>query len=409
MGVDHLGQLLDGELELNGKRKLGDKVGCAREHQLGAQDGARCRIGDDLRIARRCVLDQAFAVGSRNRLAALHLEAGFFGLRLGKADARNIGAHVHAAGNHVHIDGQLLAADGRDDVARLGACNMRELDVACFGVADDPQMLLVGGTCLVGNDAAVDLGLPSAAFGEQAVELALASGCGKHAVNRKLLLGALLVQVGERHLAGLALDFLDVHLGFDLHTDLLAEHGHALRDFLVHGRKNAVGHFKNVDLESQVGVQAGNLHADDAAADDGDRLEFRRIVFKKVVGGVHAGAVDAGDGHQIGHRAACDNNIGCFVDLAVAADLLLACDGGVAFHHGDLVGLHHLGDACAQLLDDFFFACVQGIEVVGNLLCADAQVLARLSGVVELGGMDERLGGDAPAVQASAAQVALFK
>ena len=147
---------------------------------------------------------------------------------------------------------------------------MRELDVACLGIADDPQMLLVGGTCLVGNDAAVDLGLPSAAFSEQAVELALASGCGKHAVNRKLLLVALFVQVGERHLAGLALDFLDVHLGFDLHTDLLAEHGHALCDFLVHGRKNAVGHFKNVDLESQVGVQAGNLHADDAAADDGD-------------------------------------------------------------------------------------------------------------------------------------------
>ncbi|MCY1441296.1 hypothetical protein D9M71_576050 [compost metagenome] len=102
-----------------------------------------------------------------------------------------------------------------------------------------------------------------------------------------------------------------------------------------------------------------------------------------------------------------------------AVDLLVAAIGEIDFHrlavddlrpalhHGDAMLLQQRGDAGGQAVDDAVLPFHGALDVDARRLHADAQcrVAGELAGLeIFLGGVDQRLGGDAADVQAGAAQ-----
>jgi len=119
------------------------------------------------------------------------------------------------------------------------------------------------------------------------------------------------------------------------------------------------------------------------------------------------------NGRACGDRARGDHDIVTGVVLGIAlgvghADRAGRGDEGRAAQEVDLRGLEERFDAGGQLLRDLALVGKNFLNVGADVLGVHADVRAVLGVVIDLGGVEQRLGGDAAAVQAGAACLALF-
>ena len=290
---------------------------------------------------------------------------------------------------------------------------MGQLGLAKDAVADGVHAGDIGLHLIVDDDAAAVV-VHSTGFQVQG------SGVGTAADGHQDLLSL----EGDR-LAGLVLaDHLSAHgRGLHgLHGALQVEvHAHLLHVGNADGGQVAVQHGQHVvqsldngDLGAEGRVGAGQLQANDAAADDDHALG--QGLQAQGAGGVDAVGVllQARDGRlRVDGAGSHDDGIGGhLLGGAVSLldrQLLLAHKGGLAVDLLDLVHLQQAGHAAGQLGGDVVLVLDDLGEVDLHTLDLDADLSALVADVLhQLSGVQQALGGDAAHVQAGTAQVLLL-
>ena len=182
------------------------------------------------------------------------------------------------------------------------------------------------------------------------------------------------------------------------------------RDPPVRGGQEVVERFQDRHLGAEPPPHAAELQADDSGADDAEALRHLReregaFVVDDTV------PVDLGDGDPDRNRAGGEDDVprgqGPNVVGAVQGDLdpstaLEACDSGDRF---DLVLAQQAGDSAGQGPHHLVLAREHPAEVelhVAGLDAVRGQQMAHV--VVVVRGVEQRLRGDAPDVQAGAAE-----
>ena len=203
------------------------------------------------------------------------------------------------------------------------------------------------------------------------------------------------------------LELLDGRADLQFHALLGESLGGEGGDLLVLHRQHAVQHFDHRHLGAQRAVEAGELDADGAGADDEQRFGKGWRHHRLAIGpdplavGLHArkGA---------GARAGGEHDVlrGDLVGLAVLRHRQLALAGElrVARDDGDLVLLHQEGDAVRQLLRHLARAFDDLGDVELHVVGAEAELVQPVHQVPDLGRAQQRLGRDAAPVQTDAAE-----
>ena len=144
MRVDDPGELLVAALERDHVHDLGDHVAGTVADDVGADDLAVLRVGDDLHHALAVVVDGRCADSAELEAADLDVVTGFLGRRLGQADRGDLRVAEGGAGDEVNVDGvgrRVRDRLDRDDALLGGLVGERG---AAHEVADRED-LLVGG------------------------------------------------------------------------------------------------------------------------------------------------------------------------------------------------------------------------------------------------------------------------
>ena len=174
-----------------------------------------------------------------------------------------------------------------------------------------------------------------------------------------------------------------------------------LRDVRVLGWQHAVEHLEEVGLRAEPGVGRGDLRPRRTGADDG-QPRGQRLERPCLLGADDTPAeLDAGD--RTRDRSGRE-------DDRPRAQLVLAdADGSgrrerrLPLDQLDLVLAKEAGDAAGERRDDLLAARHERFEINGRLCDLDAE-LAGLAGLAEdVGGAEDRLGGDAGDVEAASA------
>ena len=174
-------------------------------------------------------------------------------------------------------------------------------------------------------------------------------------------------------------------------------------------------HLYDGHLRAEAVVEAGELHADHAATDDDDRLGAFLESQYFAVGYDHVARLGyAGDGRHEGLGTGAEQEVLCFVCLAVALDrqravFLPACDACLALDDIHAVCLHRCADAGHEFAYDLVLAGYDLAVVKRSALGRDAILVAVAGVVVHLGAVEQRLRGHAALVEADAAEVVLLK
>ncbi len=188
--------------------------------------------------------------------------------------------------------------------------------------------------------------------------------------------------------------------------DLLLKHS---RDLLVHAGDEAREHLDDGDLGAHADQELGELHPDDAAADDDDAL--RQGFHGQDLVGVHdVGAVDSLDGDPAGLRARGDEDLVALDFFARLADLngLRVDEGRRSLDDLHLLGLQQGAHAAGELGHDGVLAGHDGAEVHFIALASDAEHVRLFHRPGNRRRLQERLGGDAAPVEARASQGVFF-
>lgn len=140
------------------------------------------------------------------------------------------------------------------------------------------------------------------ALAEQSRGIGTATDGDKHARRRDAAFLSLCFVV-DGEVVALFGDFLHHGGGTELDAPFFQDHGEVLGDLLIHNGKDPVKRLHDGNLASEGGVDAGDLHADHAAADDHKGGEHRGTARKKLVRGHDAGKGQTRDGRLCGNRA----------------------------------------------------------------------------------------------------------
>jgi hypothetical protein len=212
------------------------------------------------------------------------------------------------------------------------------------------------------------------------------------------------------------LGLLDLgHLGADAEGDAALLEGllGGLGDLGVLDRHDAVHGLDDGDLGAQGAVEAGELDADGARADDDQRLGHGLGGQGVAIGPDLVAVRDRADGRDVAGPGAAGQDHALGLDRAAAAGLqghddlgrrAALLELGLALDDLDLVLLHQEGDArghglgyAARAVDDLG-------EVERGLLDRQAVAAQVRQLLVDLAGLQQRLGRDAAPVEADAAQ-----
>ena len=163
--------------------------------------------------------------------------------------------------------------------------------------------------------------------------------------------------------------------------------------------------FDDGDLGAEGSPDAGELDTDDTAAEhDGARGNV--IEIESLIGGHDAAAdLEARQGARV--RAGSENDMRAGVLLATDLDSVRTDKTAGAFDEGHVATLHQTLKALVEATDNAIAVLVD-LDHVDAVQCGvDAELLALASGVSDLGCVQKRLGGDATAMQAGAAELVL--
>ena len=163
------------------------------------------------------------------------------------------------------------------------------------------------------------------------------------------------------------------------------------RDLLVLRRQDAVEHLDHRHLRAEGAVEACELDADSARADDEQRP---REVFRnhRLLVGPDQSAVGLEPGKGPRPRAGGDDDmLGTdrrqrFTVLAGERDAALTFEPRRSVDHGDVVLLHEKGDAVRQALGHFAAALDHLREIEADIVGAQAELARVLHQAIDLGG-----------------------
>ena len=134
--------------------------------------------------------------------------------------------------------------------------------------------------------------------------------------------------------------------------------------------------------------------------------------LQQLVRGQHAGQIQTGDGGTGGNRAGSGQNVlaGVFLDAFFGGNRNTAGaqNGAGAANQIHLGALEHTLDTGGQLLGHSTLVGEDGVHVNVHRVSGDTGVLAGADIMVNLGGMQQGLGGHAATVQAGAAGLAVL-
>jgi hypothetical protein len=310
-------------------------------------------------------------------------------------------------GHRVQVDVAGQAGDQLGDGHAFLETLVRE-HRAANAVAHCPDAFDAGVAVLVDDDASALVDLDASAFGQQLVGGGAAADGDQQPVDGDGLL-AVLVGVGDLDRLFPDLGLRDLGAQLDGQALLVELAARGLGDVGIGGAEEGVHCLEHRHFRAQALPHAAQLQADDAGADDAQTLRHRsQIERASVVDDVfaverHAFQLDR-------YRAGRDDDVRAR-DLRGRAVLSRDLHRAVrqqlaeAVIRRDLVGLEQLHDAARELLHDLVLAADHRSDIDRRLLRRDAVVLERMFQVVELlGGIQQRLGGDAADVEAGAAQ-----
>src|SRR5581483_5761950 len=149
--------------------------------------------------------------------------------------------------------------------------------------------------------------------------------------------------------------------------------------------------------------ERGELAADDAAADDQQALRHP-LQAKDAVRGHHAGVVHVDPGQPECLGADADDEMVVLEALPVDDDGV-TLDHALPAHDVHLLPLAGRLHAAAHGEDDLLLALHHAGEVDAHVADLDAELLGAADLAQQVGGGQQRLGGDAPPVEAGAAQL----
>src|ERR1035437_3163400 len=408
VGMDADTHLPGGPLEQLRQHRLRDQVGDVVADHVSPDNLAGVGRRDDFYEALGVVIDHGAPQGRERELADLALHSRLGSLLLREPHTGDLGPRVGAAGHLVVVERLgLLARDHFDGVDALVRGDRAQL-VAADNVADGEN---VG---LAGAEIVVDLDEPRLNHNCRLVKPKTVD-VGAAAHRQEQDLGAELLAAFDLHLHTVArgLDRFEVHLGprHDGHTALLEGSLHRLRDLRVLERRDPGEGFDKGDSAAEVVPHRRKLDPDRPSADN-DRRRGQRLQRESVVTVDDAFAVDLHARQALGVRAAGDDEVGGLDDARPSSTLnghpLRRFEGPLALKDLDVVLLHQELESLVKLVDDLLLPLVGGRPIELQAADLDPGCGAVTSLLVDLGGVHQRLGGDAATVQAGATKTILL-
>ena len=192
--------------------------------------------------------------------------------------------------------------------------------------------------------------------------------------------------------------------GTDLYPLLFQDQRQILAQLPIHIGQQPVHALQQGDAAPQIAVKRGKLHADDAPADDDDGAVQVIRPLQQFIGG--HGQLQPRNGGPHRHGAGGDQDAPGLIVAAVLAgdtDASRRRDDGPAPQQRHACALQKALDPAAQLSGDALLIGEDLRDVRPQTLCVDADGGAVCGAAVDLRSMEQRLGGDAPPVQAGAA------
>ena len=286
-------------------------------------------------------------VGNPLRLKLLLRGADLRDLGVGENHRRNrLVAHPVADAEHVVDCDDALAGGGvRQEAAAR--------DVAAGPDAGDARLAEV-----VGDDAlAVHVDL------ELLKPQPLGDGAAASGVQDVVAGDLLLLAVGVKVEEGRALDLHNLAIQVDFDSAADERLGQELADLVVHHGRNLRHHLHDGDFRAGRAEEIGELEADDAAADDHQRL--RELVKRQDSSGIEDERIvaEAGDWGACGDGARRNQDVCALVGFSGRLDLARCHNPRLGLHDFDAGGLLHCGHSLDQLRDHLLLARLHGRHV----------------------------------------------
>src|SRR3569833_880085 len=400
MRVDQLGDLGRQGLLVFEQLALGDEFAHTAADHVDAQD--RTVLHRDNLNLTLGTQDLAPRVAGQVVGEGGRLDAALLGRLGGDAHRGDLGLGVGDAGYAVVVDRRgVQAAEPLGDEDALGEADVRELQRR-DQVADGGDGLDVGAAVFVDlHETALDLD----------ADLHQAQTVGDRATadrDEHDLGGEGLAALQRDDHAGVGvLDALVAHAQLVLDAALAERPLQALGAGLLLQRQQVGQRLHDGHLGAERAPDAGELHADHTAAEHGHRLRGP-VEDERVVAGDHPLAVDVEPGQRAGHRAGGQDDVAALVRRVARAHLGRADEADLALDDRDALGLAQAGEARHRGAADLVLVGVHArqVDAVETRLDAEGGRLTCLVG--DLGGVQQRLGRDAAAVEARAAQLVLL-
>src|SRR5690625_2856206 len=385
-----------------------DQFGHLSPHHVGAQQLAGLCVVDRLDQAVGFPKRDGLAVSDEGEAPYLHLVSGFLSLLFRQSHRSDLGMAVGTARDQVLVERMyILTGNGLDAQDTLVAglvCQHRRAGHVTDGV--DARLLRAAEA--VGHDDA-SLDLHPGAFEVQVLDVADDSNGGNHVFDLDRLALALLRldRAGDQVRA--LFQLADLRRGQNLDALLLQTLPCVSGNFLVLCRQDLRQQLDDGDLGAESAEETGELDADRPRPSDQERLRHALGHHRLEVGpDLLLVGLDARQHARTG-AGRQDDVLGLIV--AVVAVLVLDLNfprpvqAPLALDDGHLVLFEKMPDAAVELLRDVAGPLHDPGNVEGDIFGGQAEISGPLHVVKDFRAAQERLGRDAPPIQADAAEM----
>src|SRR6056297_2162091 len=404
VGVAGEGQILGRGAEFHGNANLVDQVTGHRADDMRAKNTVGFLVGQQLDEAVTGEIGLGAAIAHEGELTHLVGAARLLELCLGLADAGDLGVGVDHAGDDAIVHMAMFAGDhlGGGHAFILGLVGEHG---AVNGIADGVDAVDIGAPLVIGFDLATLGHLDAEGIEAKAIGEGFAAGGDQNGIGVEGVLAVVLAELVV--VLGLGFHRLDrLHGGAhdEFKALFLQQFLELLLYLAVHAGGNVIQEFNNRHLRAQARIDRAHFQPDDARADDHHFLgDFRQ--FQCARGGDDGFLVHL-DTRQRGGFGACgDDDVLGLVGLVTHLDLALFGDRAPALDPVYLVLFEQEFDALGVLADDVILVGEHLFPVHGRRFALEAHLGEVVFGLVQLvGGVQQRLGGDAADVEAGAAK-----
>src|SRR5579883_2776022 len=405
-----------GRFGFHGGNGLGNQLERFRSNDVDAKNFAELLVRDDLDESRMVALDAGFAVGREREFSNLHRVALRARLCFGQANAADAGLGVGTARNAILVNWfGGTAGHVRNGHHAFHFGHMRQLRGAGDNVADGVDSRLAGELELIRfYEAAIQLDLE--VLDANVAGHRLAPNCDQQCFG----LHVLALAVGQRDAHADAVfgpgNVLGFGAGLTANSGLPEVPVQFFGDLFVLDGNDARQHFDHSDFGAEAIENGRELDADRARADDQHAFRNRGQIENLDIS-QNGFRVGLQAGKHAGFRTGGDDDVLSFVRLGVVPGLHVDAqkpigtprlERPVALDPIDLVFLKQELDALGMLGDDLVLAVLYAGEIEPGILALNAFFVGVNEAFPDVGGMEQRLGGDTSHQQARTAQAGVL-